>query len=206
MLWRHGRTGWNSSGRFQGQTDIELDGTGVEQADRAARMLATLEPSAIVSSDLRRAADTAAALASVTGLPVTHDERLRETFAGYWQGLSFAEITERFPGEAAAWDSGDVDFRPGGGESKFEVARRVVAGIESALEPVGTGGTLVVVTHGGAARVGMCRLLGLPPTVWTSLGGLSNCCWSVVGERRSGWRLVEHNAGTLPEPILVTEG
>ncbi|MGQ4443581.1 histidine phosphatase family protein, partial [Streptomyces violaceoruber] len=46
------------------------------------------------------------------------------------------------------------------------------------------------------------RLLGLEPHSWESLGGLTNCCWSVLGEGARGWRLLEHNAGTLPEPVI----
>ena len=61
---------------------------------------------------------------------------------------------------------------------------------------------LVVVSHGGTIRTTIGRLLGLAPVTWESLGGLSNCCWSVLGEGARGWRLTEHNAGTLPEPVL----
>jgi probable phosphoglycerate mutase len=63
-------------------------------------------------------------------------------------------------------------------------------------------GTLVVVSHGGTIRTTIGRLLGLEACFWESLGGLSNCCWSVLGEGARGWRLLEHNAGTLPEPVL----
>ena len=74
MLWRHGQTTWNAQNRFQGQTDIPLSETGVAQAERAARLLAALKPDKIFSSDLSRAASTAAALARITGLPVTLDK------------------------------------------------------------------------------------------------------------------------------------
>ena len=160
----------------------------------------------IVSSDLRRAADTAAALAAATGLPVAYDEGLRETNGGRWQGLTGAEIAARFRDEQMAWDRGDVGVRPGGGETRTEVADRVAAAVERGLAGVSAGETLVAVTHGGAARVGICRLLGLPESTWTSMGGLSNCCWSVLAEGRFGWRLAEHNAGTLPQPVLTEEG
>ena len=80
VIWRHGRTTWNAEHRFQGQSDVPLDAVGVEQARRAAVELAALKPSVIVSSDLQRARDTAAALAAVTGLEVNLDRRLRETY------------------------------------------------------------------------------------------------------------------------------
>jgi glucosyl-3-phosphoglycerate phosphatase len=175
---------------------------GAAQAERSARLLAALKPHAIVSSDLQRAADTARSLSRLTGLEVRLDKGLRETYAGRWQGLTNHEIDERYPDEVAAWRRGE-QVRRGGGELESEVADRTVAAIESALDGLPDQGTLVVVTHGGAARVAIGRLIGLGPTTWGALGALSNCCWSVVGEsRHRGWRLLEHNAGTLPEPVL----
>lgn len=202
VVWRHGQTAWNLGGRFQGQSDVPLDATGVEQARSSARLLAALGPAAIVSSDLERATATAAELAAVTGLPVRTDPGLRETNLGSWQGLTRAEVEQRFPGEAAAWLRGGLDRR-GGGESMTEVADRAVLAVESALEKVGADGTLIAVTHGGSGRVVIARMIALPPEHWSALGGLSNCCWSVLSERRSGrWALLEHNAGTLPQPVL----
>ena len=87
IFWRHGRTEWNHAGRFQGQEDIDLDATGREQALRAAEVLETRHPSSIISSDLRRAADTAAALADLTGLLVSYDERLRAVLHALTSGF-----------------------------------------------------------------------------------------------------------------------
>lgn len=202
VLWRHGQTEWNLEGRLQGQTDVPLDEIGRMQAQTAARLLAALEPSVIVSSDLARAAETAASLARLVRLEVVPDEGLRETFVGTWQGLTDAEIRERFPEEYEAWRKDHYHQRRGGGEIESEVADRAVAAIERALKLVPDTGTLVVVTHGGTARVTIARLLGLPEQSTGVLGGLSNCCWSVLGEGHRGWRLLEHNAGSLPEPVI----
>jgi glucosyl-3-phosphoglycerate phosphatase len=60
----------------------------------------------------------------------------------------------------------------------------------------------VVVSHGAALRLGMSRVLGMPDELSGVLGPLSNCSWSVLGVRYGRWRLMEHNAGTLPEPVL----
>ncbi|MBS2963932.1 histidine phosphatase family protein [Actinocrinis puniceicyclus] len=201
VVWRHGQTEWNVEGRFQGQTDVPLDAVGRDQARRAARLLAALRPHAIVASDLSRAAETARELSALTGLGVALDAGLRETFAGTWQGLTDNEIREKFPEQFAAWKR-DHSVRRGGGELETEVADRVVPAILRALDGVPAGGTLVVVSHGGSSRVAIGRLLGLPAEHWSSLGGLSNCCWSVLGEATRGWRLLEHNAGSLPEPVI----
>lgn len=201
ILWRHGQTAWNLERRFQGSTDIELTETGVGQARRAARLLASLKPDAIVASDLKRAAATAAELAAVTGLPVTYEEGLRETYAGQWQGLTHDEIIARFGEQYAAWKRGEA-VRRGGGELETEVADRAAPVVLRHAEKLPDDGTLVVVSHGGTIRTTIGRLLGLDVHHWEGLGGLSNCCWSVLGQGARGWRLLEHNAGTLPEPVL----
>lgn len=201
VLWRHGQTSWNLERRFQGTTDIELTEAGAGQARRAARLLAALQPSAIVASDLRRAAATAAELAALTGLEPVLDEGLRETYAGEWQGLTHEEILERFGPQYHAWKRGEP-VRRGGGELEAEVADRAAPVVERHADKLPDGGTLVVASHGGTIRTTIGRLLGLEPGTWEALGGLSNCCWSVLGEGARGWRLLEHNAGTLPEPVL----
>jgi len=201
ILWRHGQTRWNVERRFQGSTDVELTETGRAQARRAARLLAGLRPDAIIASDLRRAADTAAELAALTGLEVTLDEALRETYAGVWQGLTHDEIIARYGDEYAAWKRGEP-VRRGGGELETEVADRAAPVVLRHVEKLPEDGTLVVVSHGGTIRTTIGRLLGLDPRDWESLGGLTNCCWSVLGQGLRGWRLLEHNAGTLPEPVL----
>jgi probable phosphoglycerate mutase len=82
------------------------------------------------------------------------------------------------------------------------VADRVAAALRRIAQTVGDEGVGVVVSHGAALRLGMGRLLGLPEEVLGALGPLSNCSWSVLGFRHDRWRLLEHNAGNLPEPIL----
>ncbi|MEU9198828.1 histidine phosphatase family protein [Streptomyces sp. NPDC048332] len=201
VLWRHGQTAWNLERRFQGSTDIDLTEEGVGQARRAARLLASLKPDAIVASDLRRAAATAAELAAITGHAVAHDPGLRETYAGAWQGLTHEEIVGLYGEQYAAWKRGEP-VRRGGGELETEVADRAAPVVLAHAETLPDDGTLVVVSHGGTIRTTIGRLLGLEAHHWEGLGGLSNCCWSVLGEGARGWRLLEHNAGTLPEPVL----
>ncbi|MEU6524136.1 histidine phosphatase family protein [Streptomyces sp. NPDC046924] len=201
ILWRHGQTSWNVERRFQGSTDVELTETGVAQARRAARLLAGLEPDAIIASDLKRAVRTAAELAALTGLEPVYDEALRETYAGVWQGLTHDEIIARHGDEYTAWKRGEP-VRRGGGELETEVADRAAPVVLRHTEKLPDDGTLVVVSHGGTIRTTIGWLLGLDPRNWEGLGGLTNCCWSVLGEGARGWRLLEHNAGTLPEPVL----
>jgi glucosyl-3-phosphoglycerate phosphatase len=200
VLWRHGQTVWNAERRFQGQSDIPLDETGQAQAERAARLLAALRPDLIVSSDLSRAAQTAAPLARLTGLDITLDKDLRERHGGRWEGLTDTEIRTQYPVEHAAWSPPD-------GEPSAVVADRVAGALHriaaaAAEHENAEPGLAVVVSHGAALRLGMSRLLGMPDEQFGVLGPLSNCSWSVLGRRHGRWRLIEHNAGTLPEPIL----
>lgn len=209
MLLRHGQTAWNAERRFQGQSDIPLDATGQAQAQRAARLLAGLHPDMIVSSDLTRAASTAAPLARLTGLDVILDKDLRERHGGAWEGLTDAEIRQRYPAEHATWTPPD-------GEPGAAVADRVAGALHRVAAAVsddavsddarpGGSGLAVVVSHGAALRLGMSRLLGMPEEIFGALGPLSNCSWSVLGLRHGRWRLLEHNAGTLPEPVILSD-
>ncbi len=196
MLWRHGQTTWNIEHRFQGQTDIPLDEVGVGQAVGAARRLAALKPDAIVSSDLIRAQQTAAALARLTGLPVAQDKNLRERFGGDWEGLTDAEISARYPDDRVTWN-------PPNGEPTVAVADRVSETLVRIAGTLDVGQLAVVVSHGAALRLGMERVLGLPAGGLPVLGPLSNCSWSVLEFREAHWRLLEYNAGTLPEPVVI---
>ncbi len=174
------------------------------QAARSAALLAALAPDAIISSDLQRAEVTARVLGRLASIEVRLDPRLRETHGGAWQGLTNTEIREQYAGDFDAWVHGG-DIPADGAEGRDAVGRRAVAAITDALRDVRPSGTLVAVTHGGTARSVIGSMLGLPQPTWTVLGPLSNCCWSVLEERDDGWRLLEHNAGSLPEPVLGDE-
>jgi broad specificity phosphatase PhoE len=192
VLWRHGQTAWNLEHRFQGQSDVPLNEVGLAQADRAAQLIAALHPTAIYSSDMIRAGQTAEPLAQLTGLPVRLDKDLRERSGGLWEGLTGKQIREQYPEAYRTWT-------PPEGESTEAVGERAAAAFERIAESVPSGSLAVVVSHGAAIGIGMSRLLGLPEQDRV-LGTLSNCSWSVVGRRGGRWRLLEHNVGALPEP------
>ena len=111
---RHGQTEFNAGSRMQGQIDTDLTDLGRAQALAAAEVLATRQPVLIVSSDLRRAYDTAATLGRCCGLPVRKDPRLRETHLGDWQGLTHQQVDEGSPGARLAWRD-DAAWAPHGG-------------------------------------------------------------------------------------------
>ena len=134
IVWRHGRTSWNVVNRFQGQADIDLDDVGREQAARAARVLAGLQPAVLWSSDLSRARHTAAALADLTGLPVTTDVRLREIHVGSWEGLLGEEVDRVDPEASRRLHAGEDVRRSATGETPSEVGVRVAAALRDLAE------------------------------------------------------------------------
>ena len=203
IVWRHGRTEWNLQGKMQGQADIPLDDVGIGQAREAASRLASLAPTRLFASDLQRAAATAGQLAALTGLKVEYDEALREIDVDDWAGLTSAEINAIQPEAIARVRAGQTQRRGTAGETTEEVADRFAAAL-TRISAEGTAeDTIVVTTHGFAARVGICQFLGLPQAHWPIFGGLSNCAWvSLLPNRTNGWRIEEWNAGSLPEPVM----
>ena len=203
ILLRHGQTDYNATDRMQGQLDTDLSELGRSQAKTAAAELATREPIKIVSSDLRRALDTANALGDAAGVAVSVDERLRETHLGQWQGLTHTEVDDIAPGARPAWRA-DATIAPPGGESRIDVARRsvpLVRELAAGVPEWGADGNerpLVLVAHGGLIAALTAALLYLPTDRWPVLGGLANTSWVQLGAHGPGenpsWRLDVWNA------------
>lgn len=161
-LWlvRHGQTNWNIDGRIQGQSDVPLNETGRSQAQALTEKLKDVPFVAVYSSDLERARETAEIIAAAHGLAVQIDARLREVKQGEWEGLSLADIRERYDWQYRHNQSYSPDFRPPGGESAREVAERVQAAIED-IHKKHPEGAVLVVSHGLAAATVACRVKGV---------------------------------------------
>ncbi len=207
VMLRHGQTKSNADSRMQGQIDTELNDEGKAQAINAAAVLSKRQPLLIVSSDLRRAHDTALTLAERCSLGVRTDPRLRETHLGDWQGMTHAEVDAEYPGERQAWRNRPL-WAPPGGESRLDVADRsvpVVAELVAAEHQWGRDDSerpVVLVAHGGQIAALTAALLDLPVDNWSVLGGMGNASWvqlsahgddeTPFGELR--WRLDVWNA------------
>lgn len=179
---------------MQGQLDTELNSRGIAQAATAADVLSERKPALIVSSDLVRAACTASALAERVGLPVRHDERLRETHLGQWQGMGHAEVEKRWPGGLWRWRT-DAEWAPPGGETRVQVAARGVAAVRELENDAWTDRPVILVAHGALIAAVTAALLKLPVDRWSALGGLGNCHWVELSATTHGWRLEAWNAG-----------
>lgn len=157
---RHGETSWNHSRRYQGHTDISLNDKGLQQAKLVAQRLAGETISAIYSSDLRRAVQTAYLIAGQHSLHPILVPDLREVNFGLWEGLTYEEIMLTWPEVLSA-----IYTKPGsvlipGGESFDDVQRRTVLGLAECIA-FHQDETIVVVSHGGTMRVLLCHALGL---------------------------------------------
>ncbi len=129
VLIRHGQTEWNATGRWQGQADPPLNEVGREQARATAHALKSQHIDALISSDLRRARETAEIIADALDLRVELDARLREVNLGEWQGLFSDEIRARWPDEMKMWIEQPLATCPPHGESIQELAERVLIAV-----------------------------------------------------------------------------
>lgn len=192
VLVRHGETEWNATGRLQGQLDVELNTTGLLQAQAMAPVVAQYHPVALYSSDSQRTVQTASFLAEQLRLPIITDPRLREVHVGSWGGLDLAEVSELDPDFGPALARGEDRRRSPEGENGAEVAAR----IRPALDEIAQrhpGLTTVIVSHGFASRMAVMSMLGWDYRTAFSLGGLWNCAWgSLIGDG-STWRLECYN-------------
>jgi probable phosphoglycerate mutase len=149
LLARHGETDWNRENRFQGHADPPLNETGRAQAAQLATALAAEPLAAVYSSPLRRAFETAQILAAPHELEPVPVDALREVDVGSWEGLTRAEIEERFPEQFARWRGYEAGWEDG--ESYEEMSRRVIAGLLE-LATAHEGERILAVSHGGPVR------------------------------------------------------
>ncbi|HNS01558.1 MAG TPA: histidine phosphatase family protein [Anaerolineae bacterium] len=192
LLLRHGETEWNLSGRWQGQAaDTELTDLGRQQARLAANRLRSYPINVIYSSDLLRASETAQIIGQALGLTPIPESALRELDIGAWTGLTWAEIRERYPEQAAAMSAGQ-DVPRGGGESLGELQDRLAAAAQNIVSRH-PGDTVLVVSHGAALRSLVAHVLGASLDQMHRIAILGNTALSVVQMRDGHLRLVSYN-------------
>jgi len=160
LLIRHGKTDWNAQHRYQGQIDVPLNHAGCRQAAALARRLQDEDLSAIYTSDLQRARQTAQEIATPHGLSVWTEPRLREMSFGDWEGLTYAQIQARGPEKMARWFADPVRVPPPGGETLTRLAERVRAALDDIVRACANQ-TVALVSHGGTVRILLCAAMGL---------------------------------------------
>jgi broad specificity phosphatase PhoE len=188
-LWlvRHGQTDWNLEGRYQGQTDIPLNPTGIEQAKQLGLSLPRQPYTALYSSDLKRARMTSDILNERFNLPVLVDRRLREINQGDWEGQLVSEVRMHYQ-EWPTLERRAIFMHPVGGEAVEDVAARMTAVVEE-IARNHPGQKVLVVSHGLAIATLICQVKGISldrvysqipenaqPTrmIWTQKGSLTS--------------------------------
>lgn len=170
FLIRHGETAWTVLKRYQGTTDIPLSPRGIRQAQSIARALAPLRPAHLYTSTLRRARDTARALARKLGLKPAADPRLNEIDFGEWEGRDYRRLQEEAGIPFRRWREGRLK-KPPGGESIGSLSRRVGQFFKEILK-LHPEETVAVVSHGGPIKTFLfhsllgARRLSLP-SIWS---------------------------------------
>ncbi|MFO7151845.1 MAG: alpha-ribazole phosphatase [Bacillota bacterium] len=160
FLVRHGETLWNRSFLYQGQRDIPLSERGREQAKRVAKALESQKFSAIYSSDLKRACETACEIAKFHNIDVACVKDLREINFGKWEGHSYVELQEKYPAEFSKWLNDPFETRPPEGENLRELIQRVVDFLKKVVIEHQSEDVLVV-THAGPIRAVLMSILEL---------------------------------------------
>ncbi len=160
-LVRHGETDGNVQQWYQGSTDVPLNARGIAQAKCLSQFLKPVHFDGIYSSTLQRAKMTAEIIAKPHGLDVQAYDELREINFGVWEGHTYQEITEKWPGEIEAFYDSDGKLPAHGGESFLEVEQRITAKTKDILSHHKDGDTVLIASHGASIRCLLFGLLGL---------------------------------------------
>jgi len=202
---RHGETEWNALGREQGQLDSPLTARGLKQAEAIAGRLRRLSFSALYSSDLGRALNTAEIAARATGAAIEVDAGLRERHTGIFQGLTKEQMAAQYPTEYSAYRSDPYAYQVPGGESGQQRTERSVR-LMNALADRHADETIVVITHGGFLIGFFEHVLDLSPgNAWRFKR--QNAAFNVFVRSDGAWSLETWNdtshldaLGSLDEP------
>ncbi|MFC2003355.1 histidine phosphatase family protein [Chloroflexota bacterium] len=197
LLARHGETEWNVKEVFRGRIDVELDETGIKQAELLAKYLRNAKIDAIYSSTLKRALKTAEIIASYHQLTVVITPSLIDFDYGEWQGLSHQEIKDKYKGLYTEWAKNPHRVKMPGGENLNEVRERAMGVVRDVIAKYS--GTVVLVSHRVVNKVLICALLGLDNShFWNikqDVGGIT--IFTYESER---FVLVEHNNTSYLKP------
>lgn len=160
ILVRHGETDWNVGEVFRGRADVELNETGVRQAELLGEYLGGEKIDFVYSSPLKRAVKTAEAIACHHALEVNTVQNLVDFDFGEWQGLSHQAVREKYPELYQDWRDLPEQVKIPGGESLEDVRNRAMAFVEDAVLRCGVG-KIAIVSHRVVNKVLICALLGL---------------------------------------------
>ncbi|GAA4636818.1 alpha-ribazole phosphatase [Actinoallomurus vinaceus] len=192
-LVRHGETEWHAENRYAGISDVSLTARGLEQARQLAAWAGKAGFAAVWTSTLTRAQLTAAPCADAIGVPLNVDERLRELDFGQAEGLTRAEMHERFPEALRAFRADPVADHLPGGEDPTEAVRRFTGCLYDLVDRY-PGDRVLVVAHTTAIRLALCELIGVPLRDYRRIfPSVRNCALTEIRLSREEAALLEFN-------------
>ena len=182
FLVRHGATAATEEDRFSGSSGAELSEEGRWQAARLGERLAQQNISAIYSSPLSRAMDTARIIAGHCGLEPATRDGLREVGHGHWEGMKRDDVERQFASEYATWEADPFTFAPDGAESGVAVLARALPVVRE-IVAAHPGAQVVVVSHKATLRLVLSSLLGFDPRGYRDRLDQAPACLNVVDFR-----------------------
>ncbi len=190
ILARHGETEWNVGEIFRGRIDIELNETGIKQAELLGGYLSEVKIEAVYSSPLKRALRTAEVMAGSHQLEVKIAPGLIDLDFGQWQGLSHQEVKRKYSELYTEWtDSPERVILPGG-ESLNDVSQRAIAVVHEVID--GYKGTVILVSHRVVNKVLICALLGLDNSHFWNISQ-DTCGITTFTYENGRFMLIRHN-------------
>jgi broad specificity phosphatase PhoE len=201
ILARHGETEWNVAEVFRGQIDIDLNETGVKQAELLSGYLSTSAIAAVYSSPLKRALKTAEIIAQPHKLEVDVEPDLIDFNFGKWQGLSHQEVKEKYRDLYATWITHPEQVRMPDGEALEDVSKRVIRVRNKVIE--NHRGTVVIVGHRVVNKVMICTLLGLDNSHFWKIRQ-DTCGISIFSYLNEQFILTKHNDTSFLRPVAGT--
>lgn len=205
ILVRHGETEWNATLRYQGHANIPLNEQGRGQARKAGERLARYGATAIYTSNIVRAAETANIIGATLGLAARPMPDLREIDVGQWEGLTPEELYRRFPEHMQAFDRDPARTVRLGGELYAQLQARALVALNT-IHAAHPGDELVLaVSHGGTIRALLCHIIGLDLAHFGRLW-LDNGSFTEVRHGSHGWRLVRLNDAAHIEGMTFAKG
>lgn len=201
ILARHGETEWNVAEVFRGQIDIDLNETGVKQAELLSGYLSTSAIAAVYSSPLKRALKTAEIIAQPHKTKVDVEPDLIDFNFGKWQGLSHQEVKEKYRDLYATWITHPEQVRMPDGEALEDVSKRVIRVRNKVIE--NHRGTVVIVGHRVVNKVMICTLLGLDNSHFWKIRQ-DTCGISIFSYLNEQFILTKHNDTSFLRPVAGT--
>ncbi len=198
ILARHGDTEWNVNEVFRGRIDIELNKTGIKQAELLAEYLSSTKIQAIYSSPLKRAVKTAETIADYHKLDIEIAPGLIDFNYGKWQGLSHQEVKDKYKELYAEWISNPEQVKIPAGESLDDVRKRAMSAVGDVIARYE--GSVVLVAHRVVNKVLICALLGLDNSHFWNIRQ-DTCGITTFNYENERFTLTEHNNTSFLKPL-----